>query len=249
MTPPRTHSLSELEAMAVYSVLVAGKSAEFAEAKTRTLLAGALEGETPFEFIRKAAGCDMLAWHLKVSRTGSYGRLLKCFPALAKLDVRTCTVADLEAIHGIGPKTARFFILWTRPNERLAALDRHVLHYLSDLGHDVPKSTPSSRKRYTALEAIFLAKADELGKSPRDLDLEVWESYRAENLRMRKPNSRWERPHDHLPDAGNMVGASCDDGRANPLHGHPHQDCGCCSGCGSRVGHAGSDLRLVGVRP
>jgi hypothetical protein len=116
---------------------------------------------------------------LRAARTGNYRKLSRALPELARsgLDLRRCSVADLEALYGVGPKTARYFILHTRPDARVAALDTHVLKYLSTLGHEVPKSTPSSGRRYAELEKAFLAEADSLGLSPAHLDLLVWTSY------------------------------------------------------------------------
>jgi len=41
--------------------------------------------------------------------------------------LRSASARNLEDIHGVGPKTARYFILHTRPKARVAALDTHIL--------------------------------------------------------------------------------------------------------------------------
>jgi hypothetical protein len=79
----------------------------------------------------------------------------------------------LECIKGIGMKTARFFVMHSRPNQQLACLDTHILAWLKDKGHDVPKTTPSGKK-YLELETIFLAYCKRMSKLPADLDLEIW---------------------------------------------------------------------------
>jgi thermostable 8-oxoguanine DNA glycosylase len=86
-------------------------------------------------------------------------------------------ILEGRKIHGIGPKTSRFFILWTRPHERYAALDVHILRWLRGLGHNAPRSTPNGRK-YGELEKIFLSEADKRGLSPGELDAQVWEAGR-----------------------------------------------------------------------
>lgn len=91
-----------------------------------------------------------------------------------ELDLWVIMPEDLEKVHGIGPKTSRFFIMWIRPGERYAALDVHILRWLKARGHDAPRTTPSYPK-YSHLEAIFIAEADALGKTPRQLDYEIWE--------------------------------------------------------------------------
>jgi thermostable 8-oxoguanine DNA glycosylase len=91
-----------------------------------------------------------------------------------KINPRSCTVEDLEAIRGIGSKTARFFLLHSRPGLRLAALDTHILKWLRDQGVSTPKTTPpKGSARYKELELTFLALADKMGKSPATLDLEM----------------------------------------------------------------------------
>ncbi len=92
------------------------------------------------------------------------------------MDLHTCPVEDLEAIYGIGPKTARGFILHTRPNTRYACIDTHVLKFLREKGLDVPKSTPTGRQ-YRRLEEAFLRFSDEAGKNPAEFDLEIWNRY------------------------------------------------------------------------
>lgn len=115
---------------------------------------------------------------LQDSGIGCYNNKAKSIHQLAHagLDLRTCTVDELEGIHGIGPKTARMFVLHTRPAAEVAALDVHILHYMSDRGISVPKSTPSGR-RYKELETKFLEMARKAGKTPADFDLEIWRKY------------------------------------------------------------------------
>jgi hypothetical protein len=90
------------------------------------------------------------------------------------LDLRTCTVDELDAIYGIGPKTARCFVLHSRENVRVAGLDTHVLACLNDLGLTVPKSPG---KKYNKIEGKFLEFADAAKRSVADLDLMIWNAY------------------------------------------------------------------------
>ena len=92
------------------------------------------------------------------------------------LNLSSCSIEDLERVVGIGPKTARCFVMHSRRGARHAGLDTHVLKYLKSRGVDVPKSTPTGR-RYAELERIFLDMADESGKSPAEFDLEIWKRY------------------------------------------------------------------------
>ena len=72
------------------------------------------------------------------------------------LDLPNCTLDDLLNIHGVGNKTARFFLLHTRIGCEYAVLDTHILKWMRGRGEDVPKSTPTRKTVYTKLERRFL---------------------------------------------------------------------------------------------
>lgn len=176
----------EVQAKLLYSMIVAGKSANFADKATRTLLTIASQmakvtyGKIqPFDLFQQLTS-KQLMYCLRKARTGNYTKLWKAIGcvntafATKSLDLMTCAPEELEKIHGIGPKTSRFFIMWIRPEEKFAALDVHVLRWLRAKGHDAPKSTPQSTKQYRRLELIFLDYAKQMKKTPRDLDYEIW---------------------------------------------------------------------------
>jgi len=175
----RIEDISELEARLLYSVIVAGKNAKFANDVVRRWLGdNTLSCETPFETIRHLDESGALEDSFRLARTGNYGKVTAAARgmATADLDLMNCTPQDLEKIKGIGPKTSRFFIIWTRPDAEYAALDVHVLRWLGRRGYDVPKSTPQSSKRYAELETAFLKEAAACGKTPRELDFEIWDA-------------------------------------------------------------------------
>lgn len=165
--------LWEVQATLVFAVMVAGKTEGFARNVVGRLLD---PGHLPFDTIGDMISHGALGTSLRLARSGSYMRLGRCLRELIEVDPMTCTVEDLEAVHGIGPKTARAFLLWTRPDVRHAALDTHILKYLRWLGYDAPRATPTGSK-YLALEALFIERADRLGMTPAALDAEVWEHY------------------------------------------------------------------------
>lgn len=118
---------------------------------------------------------------MKIAGIGNHSVKSQAFVQLAYsgLNLRTCTIDDLEKIKGIGPKTSRAFILHTRPNQRVAAVDTHLLKFLKDNGvQDVPKSTPAKGKTYRRLEEAFLTLCDQAGRIPVEYDLEIWNHYR-----------------------------------------------------------------------
>lgn len=175
-------SPAELELFWLFCAVVAGKTAKTqARLLDRFLqslpLADHPENDSPFERLYKAESRGILMTRLQESHLGQYNRLHKMFIQSLNLDLRTCTVADLEAIHGCGPKTARMFIMMTRPKQRLAALDVHVLKHLRANGIDAPKATPAAGPTYRRLEEEFIRLADAAKMEVSDYDLMVWKKY------------------------------------------------------------------------
>lgn len=167
---------NELEEILIFCVLVAGKNAMTTARGLNFLLTGIGYGPgcSPFELLRRRT-LDNLTWWLRVSGIGCYNIKSNTINHLleAELDLRTCSIADLEAIPGIGPKTARFFILHTRPGAQVACLDTHILKFLAKQGFRVPKSTPSGN-RYLELEKAYLDLCKENGWDPAQKDIEIW---------------------------------------------------------------------------
>jgi hypothetical protein len=165
---------AQLEWRLVYALVVAGKSARFANGAVKRLQEVIPRGclRIPILFL----GVGEPGPFLRAARTGNYGKLEAACRALreAGLDLFAVTPEELERIPGIGPKTSRFFVTWTRPWEKYAVLDRHVLRWLRERGHPTPSTPPGSGRLYGALEAIYLREAEAAGKTPRGLDLEIW---------------------------------------------------------------------------
>jgi thermostable 8-oxoguanine DNA glycosylase len=116
--------------------------------------------------------------HMKQFKLGQYKRIGHAFTEILKFKgrLKTVTVEELESVKGIGSKTARFFVLHSRPNQRVAVLDTHILKYLKNMGHNVPKATPAKNK-YKVIEELFIKIADGLQMSIADLDLHIWKTY------------------------------------------------------------------------
>lgn len=168
-------SESDLELFWLFSAVVAGKTATTQARLLERFLSG-LEGGTPFDRIQLADRRGILLDRLIESRLGQYNRLHRMFVESLRLNLRTCTVEDLEAIHGCGPKTARMFLMFTRPDQEYAALDTHLLKHLRAKGINAPKTTPSGRK-YRELETQFLKLVEASGMTVAEYDLKVWKEY------------------------------------------------------------------------
>jgi len=165
---------AELQAFWLFCILVAGKNADTAAGVLGRMLQEVPEGSTPFEYLR-SLGSIALRNSLVAHRAGQYARVTRAIEESLSLDLRTASIEDLEGIFGVGPKTARFFVLHSRPGVRVAVLDTHILKWLRDHHEFAPKSTPG-RRQYAELERAFLRLADAYfpGVAIADVDLLIW---------------------------------------------------------------------------
>ena len=173
---------ADLELFAVFAVCVAGKNAQQTADKVNDNfrdVATPTKQLTPFEAIKNLVNIKVFVAYLKMAKMGQYRRIYRALRDLVEsgIDLKTCTVEELEAIHGIGPKTSRFIIMHSRPNQRLATLDTHILRWMRDQGIETPKATPQSKKLYKELEQKFLTLCDKCGILPSQLDLKIWKQY------------------------------------------------------------------------
>lgn len=168
----------ELENFFVFCVFVAGKRADMTAKKVNQMLDD-YPHRSALQIIREQLEDSLhtLDTLLRKYKFGKYNLYKKCFKKAIHLDLRNCTVDDLESIPGIGPKTARYFIVHSRANAQVAALDTHILRYMrEELSIETPKTTPSGKK-YLELENKFIQHAKNLGKPIAELDLAIWKEY------------------------------------------------------------------------
>ena len=107
----------------------------------------------------------------------------KSFKNVLDFDLDCVTVDELVRVKGIGPKTARFFVMHSRRDQKVATLDVHILKWLREQGVErVPSQTPQNEVAYKRLEEKFLKLAKGLGKDPAELDLEIWKKKAKKDL-------------------------------------------------------------------
>jgi thermostable 8-oxoguanine DNA glycosylase len=169
---------SELEEFLLFSIMVAGKSAKQTALKLHYFLELKENGESPFELVENLIKDDLLDTAMRSCKLGQYGRLGSAFRGIVKLRNRLheASVDVLESIKGIGPKTARFFVLHSREGASHAVLDTHILKWLRVHGENAPKSTPSGKK-YSELEKRFIFWAGQYAMPLADIDLQIWKQY------------------------------------------------------------------------
>lgn len=129
--------------------------------------------------LNRPYGLETLAHMMRGAGIGAYNQKSVTFKLLASsaLNLQTCTIEELMQIRGIGPKTARAFIVHSRPHQRYAILDTHLLKFLRHQGIMAPDKPPTPKK-YLELEQAFLRLVDLGGLEVADLDLAIWNHYR-----------------------------------------------------------------------
>ena len=185
-------SENELQEVVLFWILAAGKNGVTAAKCLDKLLTAwriildsqrswrVLDSQlSPFDIIKEIDRQGILPDELKKFGIGCYRRKAEYFRSLilANLNLKTCSIEELEAVKGCGKKTSRCFLIHSRPNQFYAGLDRHALSFLRDMGYDVPKSTPTGKK-YKELEKAFLHYVKESGKTVAEFDLVNWLKYR-----------------------------------------------------------------------
>ena len=148
-------SEGELQAFWIFCIMVAGKNSDFA-ARVVSKLLSQNKDQNPFSYLRKLTP-QGLHNALVASKCGQYHRISRAISESLDLDLKTCTLEDLLGVYGVGPKTARFFLLHTRRESECAVLDTHILAWLRDHGvPDAPKTTPQKKETYRQFEQTFL---------------------------------------------------------------------------------------------
>ena len=186
----------QLEAFWLFCMFVAGKNSDYASRCLSKMIhaskqlthkrdddgnlaltpLGNIEEEGIFNYF-KSIGEVGVHNALVANKVGQYGRLTKGIMQSLDLDLLNCTLDDLLNIHGVGNKTARFFLLHTREGCDHAVLDTHILAWMRSHGvPDAPKNTPTCSKKYRELEKQFryLSRLKFPYLSDAQIDLLIW---------------------------------------------------------------------------
>ncbi len=170
----------QLEAFWLFCMFVAGKNSDYASRCLTKLIHAAKLGQDIGEYgvfnYFKSIGEVGVHNALVANKVGQYNRLTKGIMQSLDLDLSTCSLYDLLDIHGVGNKTARFFLLHTRSGCEYAVLDTHILAWMRNRGEEVPKSTPTDSKVYRTLEKRFryLSRLAYPFLTDSQIDLLIW---------------------------------------------------------------------------
>jgi hypothetical protein len=163
---------AELEEFALFAICVAGKKSQQTAHKVNAfiqLLAARQPGVRPFHAIYREGRAQVRAL-LEEVRMGQYTRISNAFMAVSGVDITFAGVVWLES--ALGPKTARFILLHSRPDQKVAVLDTHILAWMRSKGINTPKQTPRAGKRYEELEKQFIALIG--NQDVAEADLSIW---------------------------------------------------------------------------
>jgi thermostable 8-oxoguanine DNA glycosylase len=162
----------ELEELALFSILAYNNSSKAAAITLDKL------GWSSFASTRGVAR-DVLADMLRNAGSRFFNQKAAAIHEVSNSDIDLANVSlpDLMKVRGFGPKTARLFILHSRPQAVCVPLDRHILSFLRDNGVDAPFSTPGDGRRYRELEKAFIGFAQQSELSLAEFDLKVWRQY------------------------------------------------------------------------
>lgn len=157
-----------------YAVICAGKKSEVASKKTVELFETKPPHVRPLVWLSDGRRLLRL---LEANKVGQYNRLSRCFKESVNVDLRTATVDELDDVHGIGGKTARFFVVHSRRDAECSPLDTWILKWIKLHGvRKVPKDTPTSKNQYERLErsSIRLMRKFFPDLAMAEADLLVW---------------------------------------------------------------------------
>jgi thermostable 8-oxoguanine DNA glycosylase len=146
---------NELQAFWLFCILVAGKNSDTTSKVLAKIINDLDTWDNLFDGIQRI-GYEGLRDILHKNRTGQYDRISRAIWQSLTTDLKTCGVEDLVKIHGVGPKTARFFLLHSRAFCDEIVLDTHILNWLrTKCGiRNVPENTPQNPKQYKEWASI-----------------------------------------------------------------------------------------------
>lgn len=165
-------STRELQVFWLFSIFVAGKNSDIASRKLSQLTGLMPDEMHPFDWFRVNSIRDAL----EKCKVGQYNRIGKAIQQSLDLDLKTATLSQLMEVHGVGPKTARFYLLHSRKDCKHAVLDVHILNWIRSQGLYAPTQTPQKTETYDEFERIFYRLANEhFPNIPlANVDLHLW---------------------------------------------------------------------------
>jgi len=171
----------QLQEFFVFCICVAGKNADQTARKVNALFKEKefwkcmdnypLEENGLWEFTMH----DLLVRH----RIGQYHRVARILRASVGIALDFVTVDELLAVPGIGPKTACFYLLHSRPNQELVVIDTHLLKFYNREMGESKSKPPTKWLDYSNLgrEIANIIKNKFPKMTLAEADLKIWMAY------------------------------------------------------------------------
>lgn len=165
----------QLEEFMLFCIAVAGHNSDTTARMLNEFLADT--NGNPFTYLRSShRDIDSILLHY---RLGPYGQNTSAVRGVLDMDLRTCTLRELLEVSGIGHKTARMFLLHSRPDEEHIVLDVHMLRWLRKVAklRGIPALTPHKLSpKYLSIEARAKRKVREMfpAMTFAEFDLATW---------------------------------------------------------------------------
>lgn len=184
--PPRFDRLQpELEAYLLYVMTMANWEAKKAYDSLNRFLSESTE--SPFAYIKMLNAQEKLLHKMQEARIFRANQKQRYFQAASEFtqDLRTASIEQLETIKGVGAKSSRYFVNFTRVDADEVHPDTHIIKGLIAHGVDVPKDkngkpripSDAKAKNFKLIVLAFRNIAQEYGLKNREMDYEWWRHF------------------------------------------------------------------------
>jgi len=174
-------NITELQEFLVFAVAVAGKNSDHVAPKINALFKVPLFVELINNYPWLENGLWEAHMHalLKQHKTGNYGRMMRFLKELAKSEINLveCQIDELLSLYGVGPKSACFFLLHSRPKQDLIVLDTHVRKFLASKGWKLSAIPDKIRYLNIVNKAIQFIKSSYPQLTLAEADLQIWKEF------------------------------------------------------------------------
>lgn len=167
-------TIGEKQEFLIFCIFVANKNAM----RTAAIVNKFLEDIkcSPFVYVQHLVNTGQLVNKLKELKCGQYNRISKALEQVVTLNLDKVDREDLLKVHGIGLKTASYFVSCTQQDKKYMVLDTHITKALKAFGIADIKGIPPLPK-YIEIEKKWLTFVESTGINSAEFDLEVWRYY------------------------------------------------------------------------
>lgn len=152
---------NDLMKLLLFAIFVAGKSSKTTAKGLDTLLYFA-HNDMNKDVIQNIVclGKERFVYLCKQHGLGCYNQRWDSVCSIDEFlwshNLKDVSVDQLKEIKGVGNKTARFFLLYSRPFQKFAVIDTHIWKFLRETFPEAPEKPPTSDKEYKKWEKTWV---------------------------------------------------------------------------------------------